>query len=170
MKALSKGWQNVEVLIGLTLVIIQSAFLYYFYEEMKHQLELLPILEVMAGEKVSRVSIALRMHLTVLPPLATIVGGILLLNRSRVGWHITAAASILSLLLFTDLIYISAVKDLDIFTAWVILSFLFCLIIMVLFSKPFMERYTPSSKSMKWIIGALLLAILDFWLVHFFAW
>ncbi|CAN5177424.1 hypothetical protein BH11BAC6_BH11BAC6_00460 [soil metagenome] len=103
-------------------------------------------------------------HLSVILSILCVFGGFMLLFSDKSGWMLSVVSSIMYCISF----FISSrsnTADTDpyaiFYKSYGITAILFLIISVVLFLKPFRQKYLPSGKTYLWLISLLMLLVID---------
>lgn len=161
MRVLNKGMLIAEKIIAVVLVLWG---MYSLFSEISFVAEMVSS-GYAASTRTSYWNIAAVNHLAVILSIVSLFGGFLLFFNDKAGWMLSLiAAAMYSISFFISSRSNAANSDMpfaSFYKSYGLTALLFIAILVVLLLKPYRQKYQPNVKTWLWMIGVLVLLLID---------
>jgi hypothetical protein len=167
---MNKRWLITEKVIAIFLILwgifILAEDFYSIFNNYHYALRYLDA----NNEKISYLKFSLKYNLMLLDVIP-IIGGILLMATKKIGWLLSFLSVVLNSFLYlipSDKIQKDAFKHIQVILILVCISIFFLTLTIVLASKPFRNRYKPTSGTWFIILISVSFVVIDKLLLYYF--
>ncbi len=158
---MTKNWRDLEILIGVFLILIGGSFSYFIIETLIYVLDTFNNHPQSFPDGASVISILWPYNISLGLSIMTVSGGILMILRRKLGWIISLLATSILSLLFVILIIRSAINDGQFMWIFLLFTGVLLLIFFTLLARPFRRKYVLSKRSKLYIFGVAIVLVID---------